>query len=199
MRRQLSNLRPVLRPVLKPVRAALVGADTQADRPRGWRALTAALERGLTYLEPPGPALRHLPAPPRYRIYSVYRRANAANLGRLLATTSAPAALWALDEVAPELSAATVGQGGGTRFANLNRALAARPPGPGDWVVLCDDDVAFDRGQLDQALALAAVAGLDLAEPSHSPRSHLNWSVERHRLASRVRLTRFAEQAPCSS
>ena len=63
-------------------------------------------------------------------------------------------------------------------------------------MVLCDDDVAFDRGHLGQAMALAAVAGLDLAQPSHSPRSYLNWSVGRHRPASRVRLTRFAEQGP---
>lgn len=189
-------MRAALRPVLGPVRTALVGPATQADRPRGRRAVIAAVERSLTYLEPPGPALRNLPAPPPYRLYSVYRRANAANLQRLLSTSPSPAALWALDEPAPALSAATIGQGPGTRFANLNRALAACPPGPEDWVVLCDDDFAFDRGRLDQAMALAAAAGLDLAQPSHSPRSYLNWSVERHRLASRVRLTRFAEQGP---
>jgi hypothetical protein len=156
----------------------------------------AAVGRTLTHLEPPGLALRRLPAPPPYRVYGVYRRANAATVQALLASTSAPAAWWALDGPAAALSGATVGEGPGTRFANLNRVLAARPPGPQDWVVLCDDDVAFDRGRLDQAVALAAAAGLDLAQPSHSPRSYLNWSVERHQLASRVRLNRFAEQGP---
>lgn len=194
--RLLEALRPLLRPVLGPVRAALVGPASQADRPRGWQACVAAVERTLTHIEPSGPALRRLPAPPPYRVYGVYRRANAATVQALLASTSAPAAWWALDGPAAALSATTVGQGPGTRFANLNRVLAARPPGPKDWVVLCDDDVAFARGRLDQAVALAAAAGLDLAQPSHSPRSYLNWSVERHRLASRVRLNRFAEQGP---
>lgn len=183
-------------PVLRAVRTALVGPASQADRPRGRRACSAAVERLLTHLEPPGPALRQLRRPPAYRVYGVYRQANAANLERLLSGNPAPRAWWALDAPVPALSTTTVGGGPGTRFANLNRALAACPPGPGDWAVLTDDDVMFDRGDLDQAVALAAAAGLDLAQPSHSTRSYLNWSVERHRPASRVRLTRSVGQGP---
>ena len=181
---------------LRPLRRLLVGPITQVDRPRAIGAIEAVVERAATCLEPPARVLTALGPPPGYHLASVYRRRNAGVIERLVDGSSADVLLWALDMSSPDLADRTVGTGPGTRFTNLNRTLAARADTGSGWLVLADDDVRLDRGTLDQAVSLAAAAGLDIAQPSHSPSSWLNWSVCRHRVGSTVRLTRYVDQGP---
>jgi glycosyltransferase involved in cell wall biosynthesis len=185
--------------LLRAARWAVAGPSTQADRPHSpVELLASASQRLLTLVEPPTPVLGRLPAPPPFDVVSVYRSANALRLKPLLAGVDRRAACWALDRRAGDdaIDAVTIGSGPGSRFANLNRALDALPGGGDRWLVVVDDDVEFTRGDLGQAVALADLAGLDLAQPSHDLRSYLNWSSGRHRPGSVVRLTRYVDQGP---
>ncbi len=180
---------------LRRVRTALVGPPTQADRPIGRKVLNSICIRALALIEPaPGP----MGCAPPYAVFGVYRARNAANVATVLRNTprAERVCLWALDRVADQLETITLGSGPGTRFANLNRCVSANPRKRDEWIVLADDDVAFDRGSIELAIATAFQAGLDLAQVSHSRQSFLNWSSELHRPFCKVRLSRFAEQGP---
>lgn len=134
------------------------------------------------------------PVPP-YAVCCVYRHRNAQNVVSLAGEASTPKMLlWALDHPHPALAQRTLGHGLNGRLELLNKLLEATPPG---WVVLADDDVRITRGTLDRAVALAAAAGFDLAQPSHDGRSFLNYAVTRRRWPLLARETRFVEQGPC--
>jgi hypothetical protein len=131
-------------------------------------------------------------------IVGIYRAANAAHVGRLLAPALAAgwaAAWWALDETAPSLESQTVGVGPGEKLPLLQEALTrhGRTDGP---VLLSDDDIAFERGDVTRFLALAQRAGLGLAQPAHVPRSEVSHGITRLQPRSRVRLTTFVESGP---
>jgi hypothetical protein len=134
---------------------------------------------------------------PRLAIGVVYRARNAATVMRFLdAHPGARAALWALDEPHPALDAITVGVGGGTRFALQNRLAQALAPEPGEWLVMADDDVLIERGDLTQVAALAERLGLNLCQPAHSHRSFVSWPTTRRRPLKIARATRWVEIGP---
>ena len=129
-------------------------------------------------------------------LVGVYRSRNAARVQAV----AAPAlergwtvAWWALDEVAGDLAPQTVGSGDGPRLALLNEAL--RHVGDHDWVVVSDDDVTFERGDVVRLVSLVERAGLDLAQPARSDpaRDHGITAVRR---LSRARRTSFVEIGP---
>ena len=88
---------------------------------------------------------------------------------------------------------------GAGKWANLNAALAAHPPGGADWLLIVDDDVVLPRGFLDAFLALAERFGLELAQPAHAFASHAAWEVTRRRPGLLARRTRFVEIGPVTA
>jgi hypothetical protein len=131
-------------------------------------------------------------------VVGVYRGRNAPHVQRLLAPALAAGwstAWWALDGVAPELEQHTVGTGPGERLVLLDEALERHGRQDGA-VVLADDDIRFERGDLLTLVDLAARAGLGLAQPAHAPGSAVSHGITRVRPRSRVRLTTFVEGGP---
>lgn len=134
---------------------------------------------------------------PRLAIGVVYRAKNAATVARFLnAQPGARAALWALDEAHPSLRAQTVGEGPGTRFSLQNRLAEALAPESDEWLVMADDDVLIERGDLTQVAALAERLGLNLCQPAHSHRSFVSWPTTRRRPLKVARATRWVEIGP---
>jgi GT2 family glycosyltransferase len=85
------------------------------------------------------------------------------------------------------------------KFENLNRLLAAHPPGGHDWLLLLDDDVELPRGFLDRFLFLCERFSLQLAQPAHRLNSHAAWPQTRRHAGSVVRETRFVEIGPVTA
>lgn len=96
-----------------------------------------------------------------------------------------------------ELAAAPAGAGG--KFENLNALVGSRDPGAYDWVVVVDDDVELPKGFLDDFLAAADRAGLEIAQPAHRLVSHAAWPVTRRRPGSTARRTTFVEIGPVTA
>lgn len=141
---------------------------------------------------------RRVELPPVHLI-SVYRFRNAECTRRMVKEVSATGgrvALWALDAVHPQLAPFTAGVGPGSRFDLLNQLLPHVDPRGDDWVAVADDDVAFSRGTISDAVRASRAAGLDLSQPSHERRSHMSWNVVRHRVGVLVRRNRYIEQGP---
>lgn len=136
-------------------------------------------------------------APPA-TVVCVYRARNADTVRRLVGQArcaGAQVALWALDDVVPDLAWATLGSGAGTRFGHLNRLVDGIPAD--HWVVVCDDDVTLQRRGLASFLALSARLGLQLSQPAHSRRgSHWSYRITRRHLLRAGRETTFVEIGP---
>lgn len=96
-----------------------------------------------------------------------------------------------------ELAAAPTGPGG--KFENLNALVGSRDPGAYDWIVVIDDDVHLPKGFLDDFLAGADRAGLEIAQPAHRLRSHAAWPVTRRRPWTTARRTTFVEIGPVTA
>ena len=107
------------------------------------------------------------------RLIGVYRFRNADRALRLAEPALAEGwqvAWWALDRVAEELAAWTVGSGAGVRLVLLNEIL--RRVGPRRrWLVVSDDDLAFVRGDVVELVSLCDRAGFDLAQPARADSS----------------------------
>lgn len=126
----------------------------------------------------------------------IYRARNATTVTGLLEQAReahSAVALWALDEVHPDLRSDTVGCGAGAKFELCNRLLASVPR-PAELVV-ADDDVALD-GALDRLLDIAARARLDLCQPAHAEDSIYSHDVTARHPDVIARLTRFVEIGP---
>jgi hypothetical protein len=102
-------------------------------------------------------------------------------------------AWWALDEVVDDLAGITAGHGPGEKLPLLNEIL--RASGPSEWLVVSDDDLAFDRGDVVELVSLCDRAGLDLAQPARTDpfADHGITSVRRLSVARR---TSFVEIGP---
>jgi GT2 family glycosyltransferase len=88
---------------------------------------------------------------------------------------------------------------GAGKWANLNAALAAHPPGDHDWLLLVDDDVRLPRGFLDAFVLCAERFCFTLAQPAHAFASHAAWAVTRRRPGVLARTTRFVEIGPVTA
>jgi len=145
----------------------------------------------LSLLSATGPRLDRLArkAPPRtVTVLSAYR--SGRRLGQAL-----PALGSEHHEVRFALAAAD-GTGLG-KFQNLNRAL--RQVEPGDWTLVVDDDVVLPKRFLDRFLGVCEHAGLQLAQPAQTRRSHAAWRVTRRRPLSLARRTWFVEIGPVTA
>jgi GT2 family glycosyltransferase len=99
-------------------------------------------------------------------------------------------------DVALHLVAPAPGAG---KWANINAALQAAPPGDADWLLIVDDDVVLPRGFLDRFIAVAEAFGLELAQPAHAFASHAAWAVTRRHPGALARRTRFVEIGPVTA
>jgi len=158
------------------------------------RSCIARLERRLT---PRGSD--PVPRPVPHLLVGVYRAHNGPLVERVIETcsqASGRAALWALDEPTPALSDATIGIGSGQRCALLNRLVDAGRPDPSEWIVICDDDISFEVGNLPWLLYSADVAGFAAAQPAHVFDSNYSYAFTRRRIVLSARATRFVEIGP---
>ena len=87
----------------------------------------------------------------------------------------------------------------GGKFENLNVLIGSRDPGAYDWIVMIDDDVELPKGFLDDFLAGADRAGLEIAQPAHRLNSHAAWPITRRRPWSTARRTTFVEIGPVTA
>lgn len=130
-------------------------------------------------------------------LIGVYRSRNAGHVERLVEPALAAnwnVAWWALDDVVADLAAVTVGSGPGAKLPLLNQILA-RVGSREDWLVVSDDDVVFERGDLVRLVALCRRAGLDLAQPARSDRA-VDHEITVARRLSVARRTSFVEIGP---
>ena len=138
-------------------------------------------------------------APGAVLVLCIYRARNAAHVATLVAEARArgwEVRLWALDEAAPGLAAATIGVGPGPKFPLLNRLVDGVDVGRFDWVVVADDDLGFVRGSLADFLSVAEAADLDLVQPAHVELSYRENEITVRRPLSAARRTTFVEIGP---
>ena len=137
-------------------------------------------------------------APPLFA--GIYMSGKAARTARAIEPARRAGweiALRALDDVAPELADVTVSQGPGKRLENLN-GLVELAGGLPRFVVLCDDDVEFVRGDVVELVAECAAAGFGLGQPAHAAGSEVSHPHTRVASRSRSREVPFVETGPIS-
>ena len=105
-------------------------------------------------------------------------------------------ALWALDSPIASLAERTVGCGPGSRLQLLNRLCNLLPASAAGQLVVCDDDIMFERGGLRELLALTKACHFGLAQPAHAPRSYVNHAITRARPLTLARVTTYVESGP---
>ena len=130
---------------------------------------------------------------------SVYRYDNAPVLNRIVQEAKNnrwDVSLWALDQAHPSLARYSVGAGRSPKFPLLNRLIREKDLSQFDWVVVTDDDVAFDTGSLAAFLWTAEKAGLALAQPAHASGSFSNHEITLWKPHTMARLTTFVEIGP---
>lgn len=131
-------------------------------------------------------------------VYGIYRRKNVPILAATMCQMEPETEvyLWALDAVADELEHCTVGSGPGSKFALLDQLMLQCPPPTDAYVVVCDDDVVFQRGTLGKAVQVMQGAGFGVAMPAQGPASYANWAVNYRRRLTRARRSGFVEIGP---
>jgi hypothetical protein len=99
-----------------------------------------------------------------------------------------------------DCSIAPMKQGLG-KFANITTAINTAPKDVTeyDWLVIVDDDIAFDRHMLDRLLAISEMTDLSLSQPAHRTRSFATYRVTRRQPWSLVRRTNFVEIGPVTA
>lgn len=87
------------------------------------------------------------------------------------------------------------------KFANADVAIAAAPAPleSYDWLIIADDDIAFEPGFLEDFIAASEAAGLSIAQPAHRFDSYANFGLTHRRWGALVRETRFVEIGPLTA
>lgn len=138
-------------------------------------------------------------APRDAGLVCVYRNENSRTVAELVNQASdlgMAVALWALDSPSARLAERTVGCGPGSRLQLLNRLCSILPASAGGQLVVCDDDIRFERGGLRELLTLAKACHFGLAQPAHAPRSYVNHAITRARPLTLARVTTYVESGP---
>lgn len=180
------------------------GIRGAARRPRG-TGLRMLRRRVAAWLE--RPLARALPArggatPPAgvtSVLLCIYRARNADAVRRLVHDAESGGtrcALWALDELIPDLAPSTLGTGPGARPELLSRLALLADARATDYTVLCDDDLEFRVGCLAELLARVHAGGFVLAQPSHTRDSLTSYSFGWGRLPLVARSTEMVEIGP---
>lgn len=133
-------------------------------------------------------------------LIGVYGEQRAETISRVVAPALASGwevALHALGQIPPALHGVTRARGPGLRLENLN-GLVEGAGGLPRWIVLCDDDVEFVRGDVVELVAECEAAGFGLAQPAHAPGSHVSHPHTRAVPRSRARSVAYVEAGPVS-
>ncbi|HEY1987103.1 MAG TPA: hypothetical protein VGG85_16935 [Terracidiphilus sp.] len=85
------------------------------------------------------------------------------------------------------------------KFQNINDGLRDVDLSPFDWMILVDDDIAFDEGFLDRFIYLAEATSLQVCMPAHKFRSNQTFNLTVRHWASLVRFTCFVESGPVTA
>jgi hypothetical protein len=85
------------------------------------------------------------------------------------------------------------------KFANVERALSAVNVYDYDWLLVVDDDVAFNNRMLDRLITLSELAELSIAQPAHTLSSFAAYSITLRKARSFVRQTHFVEIGPLTA
>ncbi len=85
------------------------------------------------------------------------------------------------------------------KFANVERALSTVDIYDYDWLIIVDDDIAFDSHMLDRLISLSEMAGLSISQPAHALSSFATYSVTLRKPLSFVRETHFVEIGPLTA
>ena len=130
-------------------------------------------------------------------LVGIYRARNAhfaRNVSQPALARGWTVAWWALNDVVDDLAGVTVGSGPGSKFPLVNEILRRAGLSRG-WLVVSDDDVVFDRGDVTGLVSLCARAGLDLGQPARTE-TVLDHGITAARRLSVVRRTSFVEIGP---
>ena len=85
------------------------------------------------------------------------------------------------------------------KFANAERALSTANIYDYDWLLIVDDDIAFDSHMLDRLITLSEMAGLSISQPAHARSSFATYDVTLRKFSSFVRETHFVEIGPLTA
>jgi hypothetical protein len=85
------------------------------------------------------------------------------------------------------------------KFANVERALSTANIHDYDWLLIVDDDIAFDNHMPDRLITLSEMAGLSISQPAHMLSSFATYDVTLRRFNSFVRETHFVEIGPLTA
>lgn len=195
---------------MRPLRAA-----PEAERVSRWREMSyesLARNKALAWIGRPSVRLIHTVDPTRLRLREfrrgtprsaglvcVYRSENSrfvAELVRQAIELDMAVALWALDSPVANLADRTIGSGPGARLRLLNRLCSALPSSACGQLLVCDDDIVFERGGLAELLRLAKACGFGVAQPAHAPGSYVNHGITRVRPLTLARVTTYVESGP---
>jgi hypothetical protein len=130
-------------------------------------------------------------------LVGIYRARNADTVQQLSQPAVAAGwtvAWWALDDAGHGIADMTVGSGPGQRLPLLNETLS-RADAEDGWVVVSDDDVVFQRGDVTELVSLCHQAGLDLAQPARTDAA-VDHRITVARRLSTARRTSFVEIGP---
>jgi hypothetical protein len=130
-------------------------------------------------------------------LVGVYRARNAERVRELFRPALEhgwKVAWWALDEVADDLREVTVGSGPGEKLPLPNEILRRIEP-VGGWLVVSDDDVVYEKGDVVELVSLSIRARFDLAQPARADTSG-GHEITFARKLSVARRTSFVEIGP---
>ena len=82
------------------------------------------------------------------------------------------------------------------RPENLNNLLASRNLDDFDFVITTDDDITLPANFIDDFVAIAELASLDILQPAHRRNSYFNHSLTRREGKSLVKQTNYVEVGP---
>ena len=87
------------------------------------------------------------------------------------------------------------------KFANITAAIetAQKPVSDYDWLLIVDDDIAFDRHMLHRLLYISETQNFSLSQPAHRYRSYAMYQLTRRQPGSLARKTRFVEIGPVTA
>ena len=155
----------------------------------------------LRRLVPPSTWRSRIPAHPvpPGDIFLVARHENAKHVVALLAPAAAAGwrcHVWCLDSAAGLDASWVRGRGAGLKFDLLGQMIDASPPGAEQVIVLADDDVVLNGGDIADLVRLGLAAGLQLFQPARSTSRHSSHPITYRRVLSVCRATTFVEIGP---
>jgi hypothetical protein len=85
------------------------------------------------------------------------------------------------------------------KFQNINAALEGVNLEVYDWIIIVDDDIAFENGFLDKFICVAELAQLDICMPAHKFRSNQAFDLTTRKWNTLARVTHFVESGPLTA